>query len=123
MQTCTGILFQQLPHESGLVNQEIVGLLTRWTPGNNLLQEVDKVPTGVSSGSCSVNAAGCAVHRPPWGMRSMPVLFRSLGAAQRNRQHRLEPIKRLNTSLFIDAEQSCMLRWFRYRAVMSAASV
>ena len=42
----------------------------------------------------------------------MPVVFKSvaLGAARRKRQHRIEPIQRLNGSLLIDTEHGSMLR-------------
>jgi len=112
----TGILFQELPHEHSLVSGEIVeddvDLLIGRAQGDHLFQEADEVPTGVPDGGFPVNASGRGVQRGIQGERSMPVVFKSvaLSPARRKRQHRIKTIQRLNGSLLVDTEHSSMLR-------------
>jgi hypothetical protein len=59
--------------------------------GDDLLEEGDKVPTGVACSGVSVNAASRGVQRLVEGERPMPLVFESvtLGAAGRKPEYRI----------------------------------
>src|SRR5258705_5267204 len=109
------MLLQELPHQRGLVSREIVeddvNLLIGRPQGYDVLEEDDKVAAGVACSGLSVNAAGRGIQRRVQRQGSVPVVFKSvaLGAARRKRQHRIEPIQRLNGRLLIDTENGSML--------------
>ena len=82
MEPDAGMLLQELPHQGGFVRREIieddVDLLMGRAQGDNLLQETDKVPTGVASGGLAVNAAGRGVQRRIQRQGSVPVVLKSV---------------------------------------------
>ena len=101
---------EELRHSSGLMRRKVIGndvdLLSRGLGGDDVGQKSDELGAGVAQG-------GFAHHLPAGDLQgrierksTMPEIFKPMtfGAAWRQRQDRIEPIKSLNSALFIDAK-------------------
>ena len=99
---------EELRHSSGLVRRKVIGndvdLLSRGLGGDDVGQKSDELGAGAAQG-------GFAHHLPAEGglpqgrierKSSMPEIFKPMtfGAAWRQRQDRIDPIKSLNNSSF-----------------------
>lgn len=116
VETNAGILVQELPHQRAFVSRKIVeddvNVLASRTQRDDLLQAGNEVLTGMPCSGFAVDAAGSGIQRRIQGDRSMSVVFEPMafGAAGRKRQHRIEPVQRLNGGLLVDTEDGRVLR-------------
>src|SRR5712692_4030079 len=113
----------------GFVGREIVSddvdLLARRLAGDDLGEKGDEFLASVTGHGLAQHLATAGIERGIKRQGAVAVVFKSMPfqAAGRQRQHRVEPIQRLNGGLLVHAKHHRMLRWVDYRAITSAALV
>ena len=93
--------------------------------GDDIREERDELGRGVPSGRLSQDFTGLGIERSVQRQRAVPEVLEAvpLGAARRERQHRILAVQRLDGRLLIDAEHRGMLGGWKYRPMISAALV
>jgi hypothetical protein len=116
MKAYSGILIEESGHSLGLVCREIVqndvDRLAARSSFDEIGQKSQEVFTGVTPGGLAVNLPCFHVQGRVERERPVTVVFESMffRPARRERKYRIEAIQRLNRGLFINAENSSMLR-------------
>ena len=101
---------------AGLVCREIVGddvdFLPRWLVDDDIGQKGNELSRSVTGGGLPEDFPGASVEGGVERERAMPVVLKAVpfGAAGREWQHGIEPIKRLDGGFLVDAEHRGMLR-------------
>jgi hypothetical protein len=109
------MVLEELADRLRFVGREIVeddvNLLPRRAQGDDLLQEGNELPTGVTGSGFAVDTTSGGIERRIQGECSVPVVLEAmtLGASRRERQDGIETIQGLNGGLFINAEHGRVL--------------
>ena len=98
--------------------QNDVDLLLRPARATTSRRKRDKVLAGVARRGFAVHLPGLGIQCRVQRQRAVAIVFEPMpfGASGGQRQHRVQPIQRLNRRLFIHTEHGRMLRWIQIQA-------
>jgi len=121
------VSLQKLKNAFGLMCTQIIGndvdLAASWLSANDLGEGIDKLRTGVPCAGFSKNLSGLGIEGGIERKGSVAIVLEAMpfGSPWREWQNRIQAIKCLDGTLFVNANTAACTGGLRYNPIMSAA--